>query len=304
VTQVNGAAPETANSTAEDEQPRTAASLGDRLKTAREQKSYSIEQVSEALHLDEKIIVALEQGHFESLGAPVYVRGHLKTYARLLGLPPDEVLGEFRDSGQDTFTAPSLHQPGAVTSVTVNPVLLAGGGLVILLALLLGVYVLSGSDELIENAPVSDGLDASSPPMALESERETTFGQGDIEPTPVEIETESMNVNGSPEVPGMTVSDEDVEPPITVDRPTATMRLVLQFNQESWVEISDANRRVLFGLQHKGDRREVSGEPPFSLLIGNAKAVEMTVNGKPFAVPDARVRGKVARFTINGEEKD
>jgi len=80
------------------------------------------------------------------------------------------------------------------------------------------------------------------------------------------------------------------------------MRLGLQFNQESWVEISDANRRLLFGLQHKGNRRELTGEPPFNLLIGNARGVDLTVNDEPFDVPAARVRGKVARFKITGAE--
>ena len=38
------------------------------------------------------MIVALEDNQFEELGAPVFARGHLRKYARLLNLDPREVL--------------------------------------------------------------------------------------------------------------------------------------------------------------------------------------------------------------------
>ena len=76
------------------------------------------------------------------------------------------------------------------------------------------------------------------------------------------------------------------------------MRLSLHFLEESWVEISDANRRLLFGLQREGRRRELTGEPPFELLLGNAKGIELRLNDRPYSVPVIAVSGKVARFSI------
>jgi cytoskeleton protein RodZ len=103
-------------------------------------------------------------------------------------------------------------------------------------------------------------------------------------------------------------AEEVAAPPAETEtpapRPVATMRLGLQFNQESWVEISDANRRLLFGLQREGYRREVTGEPPFNLLIGNAHGVALTIDDEPFDVPASRMRGKVARFKITGNESE
>jgi hypothetical protein len=93
------------------------------------------------------------------------------------------------------------------------------------------------------------------------------------------------------------VAESPVEP--DTERPSRTVQLSLHFRQESWVEISDANSRLLFGLQREGRRRELTAEPPIQLLIGNAGGVDLSVNDEPYSVPVAGVTGKVARFEIS-----
>lgn len=61
--------------------------IGTRLKSARGRMGVTIVQAAERLHLDATVIQALEEQRFESLGAPVYVRGHLRRYAEFLGEP-------------------------------------------------------------------------------------------------------------------------------------------------------------------------------------------------------------------------
>ena len=54
----------------------------------------------------------------------------------------------------------------------------------------------------------------------------------------------------------------------------------------------------LFGEMADGDRHVLGGEPPYSLVIGNASAVTMTVGGTPFDVR-AIAKGNVARFELD-----
>jgi cytoskeleton protein RodZ len=61
------------------------------LAAAREQAGLSLMQAAEQLHLDVAAVKALEAGRFEVLGAAVYARGHLRRYAEVVGLPPQEV---------------------------------------------------------------------------------------------------------------------------------------------------------------------------------------------------------------------
>jgi cytoskeleton protein RodZ len=168
--------------------------------------------------------------------------------------------------------APVLSRKGGAAA-TINPVLLVGGGLAVLLGLLLGTYVLIGAED-------SD--------IKVAAEAEQSVAITDTSSVALAIVDDEVEVVG--EAP--------------VSRPVATMRLGLQFNEESWVEISDANRRLLFGLQREGYRREVTGEPPFNLLIGNASGVTMTIDDEPFDMPVSRIRGKVARFEISGAKPE
>ncbi len=62
-------------------------SIGKQLRAARERMGLGVAQAAEQLHVDEKVIDALETGEFKQLGPPVYVRGHLRHYADLVGEP-------------------------------------------------------------------------------------------------------------------------------------------------------------------------------------------------------------------------
>ena len=61
--------------------------IGGVLQSARERRGVTLVQAAERLRLDVSVLTALEQERFESLGAPVYVRGHLRRYAEFLGEP-------------------------------------------------------------------------------------------------------------------------------------------------------------------------------------------------------------------------
>jgi cytoskeleton protein RodZ len=306
VTQADDVSPETAMTDVAAEDLPTGRDLGEKLRIARERCGFSLEYVSDALHLDEADILALEQGRFETFAAPVFVRGHLKTYAQLLGLATDEFLGSLPGSAPETIVAPVLQRKSGATA-TINPVLLVGGGLAVLLSLLLGTYVLIGAEDpdikVAEEAEQSVAItDTSSVALASVDDEVEAVGEA---PLPSERRTVAMTevVDERPESPD---EADDIVPPseATVSMPVVTMRLGLQFNEESWVEISDANRRLLYGLQREGYRREVAGEPPFNLLIGNSSGVTMTIDDEPFDVPVSRVRGKVARFEISGEKPE
>jgi len=60
--------------------------LGRQLRQAREAAGLSTEAVSARLKLHIGIVQALESGNWDRLGAPVYVRGQLRSYGQLLGV--------------------------------------------------------------------------------------------------------------------------------------------------------------------------------------------------------------------------
>lgn len=82
-------------------------SAGAMLREARETGGLSVFEVAERLFLTEHYVQALESGDYDKLPSEVYVKGYLKSYALLLRLDVDEVMGAYEQSG-----APAVGEVG------------------------------------------------------------------------------------------------------------------------------------------------------------------------------------------------
>src|SRR5580704_10623435 len=93
---------------------------GARLAAAREHAGMTLNDVAERLRLDIATLQALEAGRFHTLGAAVFVRGHLRHYAELLGLPVEEIDAAYAASSARLAPQPDLRRtitlPGNSTS--------------------------------------------------------------------------------------------------------------------------------------------------------------------------------------------
>jgi cytoskeleton protein RodZ len=91
--------------------------------------------------------------------------------------------------------------------------------------------------------------------------------------------------------------DERAEPAVAIP-------LEFSFELESWAEVTDSRgQRLLFGLQAAGRRVTVRGEPPFAIVLGNANAVQLNVDGEPYAIPTVGRQGDLARFAVDIAEE-
>lgn len=96
--------------------------IGARLKAAREARRLTAQTVAKQLKLDVSVIDALENDDRQHLPAPIFVQGYLRSYARLLDLPEDELANDYtRQSGElppltvnrKSAGKPSLRLPSA-----------------------------------------------------------------------------------------------------------------------------------------------------------------------------------------------
>ena len=83
---------------AEPHEAESAATLGVKLKSARESQGLSIEAVEAELRIGAEYIEALEDDRFDALGAPVFAKGYIKQYGARLGLDVAELLAEYETS--------------------------------------------------------------------------------------------------------------------------------------------------------------------------------------------------------------
>jgi cytoskeleton protein RodZ len=109
--------------------------IGALLRTARTQRNLQIEQVAKELHLEARVITAIENDDQSALPEPIFVQGYLRAYARLVGLSGDELVSRYSAQGVappplsaigPRRKTPRLSLPSARLVRTVILVVLAG----------------------------------------------------------------------------------------------------------------------------------------------------------------------------------
>lgn len=64
--------------------------------------------------------------------------------------------------------------------------------------------------------------------------------------------------------------------------PAATRKVSMSFSEQTWVSVTNKSGKVIFEkMQAAGSAGDFDGEPPFNMVIGNAKATKLMYLGKP-----------------------
>ena len=80
--------------------------VGQYLRELREQRKMSVEEVSRATRVPMASVERIETDRFDELPGEVFVRGFLKSYARALGIPADDVLSRYTASRRVAWVTP------------------------------------------------------------------------------------------------------------------------------------------------------------------------------------------------------
>jgi cytoskeleton protein RodZ len=272
--------------------------IGARLRAARERSRLTPMQAAERLHIDRSVVDALEAEDFESLGAPVYVRGHLKRYAELIGEKPGELQHEYA-AGRDTTAMPDLTQIAKNAPARQHRALLVPGlAILVLIAVFGSVWA------------VMRALDAVSGPSAILPTTQSPPNRPAVQPLPPPaVPLESKPVTSSKprspagsarpavEAPTVAAVPPSRPPPPAPARPA---ELTLTFAADSWVEVYDANgARLFYDVGTADTVRTLTGPAPLRVVLGNPGGVAVAVNGREAAIPDAALRDGEARFVVN-----
>lgn len=252
--------------------------IGARLRAARERKGLTVLQAAEKLHVDAKVLEALEAENFEPLGADVYVRGHLRRYADLIGESPGELQDLYASTGpavRPDLTRIARAERPSESSRLMLPALLLVVGLA-LAGLLWWVFTLPGTKPHVLTAPA--------PASAADV------------PAGGSLASASAPSAAAAAEPATAAAAEGARGAAAGGAPT----LGLKLSGSSWVKIVDAHGHVLLdGLLPAGSTRSVSGAAPLRIVLGNAPAVTLEVNGRPASLTGLVRRRGDARFSVD-----
>ena len=166
-------------------------------------------------------------------------------------------------------------------------------------------------------APVDEGSAGAQQPgvSAVPSASESLLGselQVQEAPPGSEVpDTQSHNVASMAGMATMTsttdaaeISDASGETTSEASENNSQDDLAMAFSDQCWVEVRDAHDALLVAkLYDKGDNLRVSGEGPFKVLLGNAVAASVSVNGREVPVVP-RATQKTLRMLVSANSPD
>lgn len=87
--------------------------IGTRLRACRERIGLTQAQAAEKLHVEARSLQALETEDFDSFGAPVFVRGHIRRYCELVGENSVELVAIYNDTTRPVLPPVPTRMPNA-----------------------------------------------------------------------------------------------------------------------------------------------------------------------------------------------
>jgi len=266
-----------------------AASVGEELARARAALGFSIADVAQQLKFSARQIEALEQGRFEQLPTGTFARGMVRAYARLLKLDPEPLVQRIAErvaTADNATVAASVRRPIPITDPARRTNLIYAALSLAILAVIGGV-VFEWQRERSGAARLTFVPAAAQAPVPA-----------------VEAPAASVAPNLSPVASAEPLRPAEASPAQVAPKPPAAAapgarRIVMKFENESWVEIRNRDGKVLTSqLNPRGTEQVVEGRPPFSLIIGNAQYVRLSYDDRPIDLAP-HVKVEVARFTLD-----
>ncbi|MFO3906110.1 cytoskeleton protein RodZ [Enterobacter hormaechei] len=313
-----------------------ALSTGVRLRNAREQLGLSQQAVAERLCLKVSTVRDIEEDKAPAELASTFLRGYIRSYAKLVHIPEDELL-------------PMMEKQAPVRAAKVAPMqsfslgkrrkkrdgwLMSFTWLVLFVVIgLTGAWwwqnhkaqqeeITTMADQSSAELNGSAGDGAQSIPLntdasatASETQAPAT-GTTDTAAAPAANQTAQAPADNAVVSPSQ--ANVETAPAATADNavqplpsdpagvaaaPADPNALVMNFNADCWLEVTDATGKKLFsGLQRKDGTLNLAGQAPYKLKIGAPAAVQIQFQGKPVDLSRFIRTNQVARLTLNAEQ--
>ncbi|WP_369364002.1 helix-turn-helix domain-containing protein [Streptomyces sp. CG4] len=257
-----------------DESQEARVSVGHALKEARIAAGLTVDDVSSATRVRIAIVHAIEADDFTPCGGDVYARGHIRTLAKAVHLDPTPLIAQF-DAEHGGRPAPTpaapLFEAERIRPERRGPNWTAAMVAAIVVVIgFVGFTMVKGGDsgsdaksQVAEGSTPAASKSASAPPK-----------------------------KDKPAAPSTEPSDSAIA---AAPQDKVTVQVSAP-NGRSWISAKDHNGRMLFdGLLKKGESKTFQDSSKINLILGDAGAIELYVNGKK--IDDNFQPGAVERLT-------
>ncbi len=282
------------------------ASFGVRLKEQREQRGITLEEISGATKIGTRMLVALEQDHFDQLPGGIFNKGFIRAYARCLWIDEEQAIADYlvasgnlpsekekdKDKKSDAIgetSAFALQSEGERRESS-----LPWGTFAILLLLTALGFAVWGiySRAVRKNARKTDIAaaqvsEAESPPITA-----TPPAEPKLQAAPVAKPVSAKSVEAA---------SASASPNSQLPAVSAPLTLRITLHADSWLSITSDGRQVLQGSSFSAPtEKTIRAAREIVVKAGNAAALDLEFNGKKLPAQGAEGEVKTLTFDASG----
>ena len=264
------------------------------LKSQREKKEFTVEEVSIELSLDKKIILDIENRNFDNFKSYLFLKGYMKNYANFLevnlDLPEVEVKKNKKIIGKKKSDRKLIENKKKVTYVTS------------LLFVAIIIFIFNDRDNSLEEVTISPSINNKNTNIekiennfsneSVSAKSDKTYSEVKniqeihIDEDKIYLEKSISNNNLS----GVSKDDDILENTNTNSISSANLIddvfLEITYKGDSWTEIINSKGNIIyFDLVKRGKTIKFNILAPFEILLGDATVVDIKYNNKIISVP-------------------
>ncbi len=272
--------------------------FGTFLRTARERRGMSLQQVAATTKISARVLGALEQNDPSKLPGGIFARAFVRAYAREVGLDQEATVArfvaEFPDSasGEESPSAAKGDDAESFESgrrVAMTVLQLAGISVLVVIAIL--VYLKTRPGPAVPAEPPPERSDRQVPGASAPQGARLASPQNPapVEPGPVAAGGTAPDPGGASVVP---------EPGAQSGAPLSILIVAVD---PCWVSLTTDGREVISRLLEAGERVTFDAQTSMTLKAGNAGALQLTWNGRrglPFGEPGQVVTKTISPATL------
>jgi cytoskeleton protein RodZ len=270
------------------------APIGSRLRAAREARGLSREALADAARIPLSAIGHIENNRIAALGATIYARGFLRSYARAVGVPEvvvDSALRAMPTEEPPLVVANPAGFGDRLAARYKNPLIYALLTLVVVVPLVFLATPQTPRAPGAAFAPLDDPSATAKPSVDQPVVSNGTPPADAIEPKPP---GSALAASPAPVMASMA----PMAAPAPAARPPAARVLALRVSEASWVELTASDgRRLEYAQLPAGTIREYVVDGGADLVVGNVPGVAATLNGRPIDL-NAVANRNVARLRV------
>ncbi|ART78756.1 RodZ domain-containing protein [Oceanisphaera avium] len=309
-----------------DSQPQADVTLssgpGSALRQAREAKGWTQVDVARRLNLRLAVIESIDSDNYKAGVALTFLRGYVKAYAKVVGVPEAQALAAFDSMSHEQFkSAVPMKSFSKKTRQQASDKWLKRISWLVFLGLLSSLIYwwwheganqqdrqLQPDREVSTSAPSNDTDRVLSPDDSVLSPAEGPVPSSSLSSSQVdeagELPTEPIIDGSAPadegavNEPAAEINDSEETDDAAVSPPANARLLSLSFSDDCWIKITDSQGKVLSeGVKKAEQSLALEGEPPFKLILGVPSAVRLEYLNEKVDLSSFNA-GRAARLTV------